>query len=72
MKICHIAIKLCERLGFEIVGAMFHRLPIVDLGDCFSRFALSLSPATAPQSGPLGSEISGATEIHYYLQSQKG
>ena len=31
----------------------------VDLGDCFS-------------SGPVGSQFSGATEIHYYLQSLKG
>ena len=41
----------------------------VDLGDCFSKFVLPF--LTTTQSGPLGSEFSGATEVHYYLQSQK-
>ena len=41
----------------------------VDSGDFFSRFVLSF--LTTPQSCPLGSEFSGATEIHYYLQSRK-
>ena len=38
----------------------------IELGDCFSRFVLSF--LTTPQIGPLGSEFSGTTEIHYYLQ----
>ena len=45
-------------------------LPNVDFGDCFSGFVLSF--LTTPQSRALGSEFSGATEIHYYLQSRKG
>ena len=42
----------------------------VDLGDCFFRFILSF--LATMQSGPLGSEFNGATEILYYLQSRKG
>ena len=42
----------------------------VALGGFFSRFVLSL--LTTPQSRLLGSEFSGATEIHYYLQARKG
>ena len=40
----------------------------VDLVDCFSRFVFSFLRTS--QSRSLGSEFSGATEIHYYLQSR--
>ena len=41
----------------------------VDFGDFFSRFVLSF--LTTLISRPLGKEFSGATKIHYYLQSRK-
>ena len=44
------------------------RIANVDLGGRFYRFILSF--LTTPQRGPLGSGFSGATEIHYYLQSR--
>ena len=53
---------------YKLFFNFFHMFA-VDLGDCFSRFVLSF--LKTPQSGPLGSEFSGATEMQYYIQSRK-
>ena len=48
----------------------FSWITTVYLGDCFSRFVISF--LATQQSGPLGREFNGETEIPYYLQSRKG
>ena len=70
----HIVLYPCRQLATQTVQLQSRICPPrstnVVLRDFFSRFVLSF--LTTPQSRPLGSEVSGAADIHYYLQSRKG